>query len=109
MLHEDIIHPVNFEYLVTLGWGYYWTGRYEEAIATFKRVVTHYPNLLLAYTGLAATYGALGREKEARTEGAEILRLSPNFSLEVARQRIPSKDPAVAERLLDNLRKAGLK
>ncbi|HEV8711751.1 MAG TPA: adenylate/guanylate cyclase domain-containing protein [Candidatus Binatia bacterium] len=103
------LNPHSRVYLVTLGWGYYWTGRYEEAIATFKRVVTHYPNLLIAHTGLATTYGALGQEEGARTEAAEILRLSPNFSLEVVGQRALYKDPAVAERLLNDLRKAGLK
>ncbi|HEV8718021.1 MAG TPA: adenylate/guanylate cyclase domain-containing protein [Candidatus Binatia bacterium] len=103
------LNPHSTFYLNTLGWGYYWTEQYEEAIAAFKRVLTHYPNLLIAHAGLAATYGALGREAEARTEAAEVLRLSPNFSLEVVRQVIPSKDPAVAERFLDDLRKAGLK
>jgi len=38
-----------------------------------------------------------------------MLRINPNFSLESFRQRIPHKDPAVAERILANLRKAGLK
>ena len=46
---------------------------------------------------------------EARAEAAEVLRLNPNFSLEVHRQRMPIKDPAVLERHLAALRKAGLK
>jgi len=37
------------------------------------------------------------------------LRISPNFSLEVYRQRLPYKDPAVLERQIAALRKAGLK
>jgi adenylate cyclase len=96
-------------YLETLGSRYYWAGRYEEAMATYKRIFTRYPNRLLAHIGLAATYGALGREAEARAETAEVLRLSPNFSPEVLRQRLPFKDPTLAERFLDHLRKAGLK
>jgi adenylate cyclase len=58
---------------------------------------------------LAAIYGELGREEEARAEAAEILRISPNYSLAVVRARIPYKDPADLERFLDGLRKAGLK
>jgi len=92
-----------------VGWAYYWTGQYEEAIAAYKRALTHFPNLLIAHLGLAGTYGALGREVEARTEGAEVLRISPTYSLEVIRQRLPFKDQAVLERHLDDLRKAGLK
>jgi hypothetical protein len=38
---------------------------------------------------------------------AEVLRLNPNFSLEVGRQSIPVKDQAVLERDLAALRRAG--
>jgi len=95
-------------YLPALGQAYYLTGRYEEAITALKKVLTLNPNLIDTHLGLAASYGESGREEEAQAEVAEVRRISPNFSLEVLRQRIPSKDPAVAERLLDNLRKAGL-
>ncbi|MBI3301315.1 MAG: hypothetical protein HYZ72_04460, partial [Deltaproteobacteria bacterium] len=50
-----------------------------------------------------------GQEEAARAEAAEILRVNPQFSLEVWRQRNPLKDRAGQERLLDALRKAGLK
>ena len=58
---------------------------------------------------LAGAYSELGREGEARSEAAEVLRLSPNFSLEGWRQRQPFRDSAVLERDLAALRKAGLK
>lgn len=58
---------------------------------------------------LTYIYGDLGREREAQAEGAEILRLSPNFSLEGWQKRFPHRDPAVVERSLAALRKAGLK
>lgn len=58
---------------------------------------------------LAAVYSALGQAAEARAEGAEILRLNPHFSLEVFRQRAPTKDPVEVERVLAALRKTGLK
>ena len=58
---------------------------------------------------LAAVYNELGQAAEARAEAAEVLRLNPNFSLEVHRQRAPIKDPAVLEQHIVALRKAGLK
>jgi hypothetical protein len=58
---------------------------------------------------LAATYSELNREVEAEAEVAEVLRINPQFSLEVHRQRVPYKDPAVLERHLAALQKAGLK
>ena len=62
-----------------------------------------------AHRGLAVIYSELGREAEAQAATAEILRISPNFSLEGYKQRLPYKDPAVLERQIAALRKAGLK
>jgi hypothetical protein len=47
--------------------------------------------------------------KSARAEAAEVLRLNPQFSLEVHRQRLSIKDLEVLERHIAALRKAGLK
>ena len=58
---------------------------------------------------LAAAYSEVGREPEAQAEAAEVLRLSPHYSLEVMQQRWPATDPAQLERLLAALRQAGLK
>ena len=96
-------------YLFFLGEAYCSTGRYEEAIAAYKRALTRNPDLLPAHQGLAIIYSELGREEEARAEVAEALRINPKYSLEVLRQTWPYKDPAVLERYLDGLRKAGLK
>jgi adenylate cyclase len=82
--------------------------RYEEAIATLKKVITRNPNHLSAHLDLADIYIDLGRAEEARAEVAEILRVNPKFSLEVI-QSAPFKDPVTSARWVDNLRRAGLK
>lgn len=61
------------------------------------------------HLNLAAAYSELGKEAEARAEIAEVLRLNPQFSLEVHKERAPIKDPAMLERHIAALRKAGLK
>jgi tetratricopeptide (TPR) repeat protein len=96
-------------YLFSLGTAYRLMGRYEEAITVLKQALTHNPDLLPAHVNLAVVYSELGREEEARAEAAEVLRINPKWSLEVWRQRQPYKDPAVLERTLAALRKAGLK
>jgi tetratricopeptide (TPR) repeat protein len=96
-------------YLDSVGAAYYLAGRPEEAIAPLQRYVSRYPNILPGHLMLAAVYSELGKEAEARAEAAEVLRINPQFSLEVHRQRMPIKDPAVLERHLAALRKAGLK
>ncbi|HEV8718408.1 MAG TPA: tetratricopeptide repeat protein, partial [Candidatus Binatia bacterium] len=95
--------------LYSVGTAYYLAGRPEEAIAPLKQYLTRYPNILGAHLTLAAVYGERGKEAEARAEAAEVLRINPQFSLEVHKQRAPIKDPAVLERHIAALRKAGLK
>jgi TolB-like protein/cytochrome c-type biogenesis protein CcmH/NrfG len=92
-----------------VGAAYALAGRYEEAIASLKQLLTRYPNSLGPHLNLAAAYSELGREAEARAEAAEVLRLNPQWSLEVHKERVPIKDPAVLERHIAALRKAGLK
>ena len=97
-----------FYYLYALGKAYRLTGRYEEAMVAQRRVLAHNPNLWYVHFELAINYIELDREEEAQAEVAEVLRLSPNYSLEVARQTWPYKDPADLEHVLAALRKAGL-
>ena len=85
------------------------TAQYEEAIAAYKKVLHHNPDDMLAHTGLAATYSLLGREEEARAAAAEVLRIEPKFSVEYIVKTLPFKNEADTERLVNALRKAGLK
>jgi len=84
-------------------------GRTEEAVAPLKQFLARYPNILGAHLTLAAVYSELGKEAEARAEAAEVLRINPKFSLEVHKERVPIKDPAMLERHIAMLRKVGLK
>ncbi|MBI3757043.1 MAG: tetratricopeptide repeat protein [Deltaproteobacteria bacterium] len=92
-----------------VGTAYAMAGRYEEAQAALQRFLSRYPNILPAHLMLAAVYSELGKDVEAHAEAAEVLRLNPKFSLEVHKERAPIKDPAMLERHIAALRKAGLK
>jgi len=62
--------PVHSQVLGILASSYAWLGQYEEAVATFKKVLKLYgPDHLQAHLGLAITYAFMDREKEARSEG----------------------------------------
>ena len=95
-------------YLHFLSNAYWSLGRYEETIAAEKRLLARTPDQLVAYINLAFSYSMLGQEAEARAAAAEVLRLNPAFSLEVARQSWPFKNPADLEQAIAALRKAGL-
>jgi adenylate cyclase len=96
-------------HLASIGTAYYLAGRPEEAIAPLKQYLSRYPNILGAHLTLAAVYSELGEEAEALAEAAEVLRINPQFSLEVHKERMPIKNPATLERHIAALRKAGLK
>jgi TolB-like protein/cytochrome c-type biogenesis protein CcmH/NrfG len=92
-----------------LGQVYYLTGRTEEAIAVLKKSLNGSPADLGAHLYLAAVYSEVGRDREAQAAAAEVLRINPKWSLEVWKQRVPYKEPAMLERVFTALRKAGLK
>lgn len=95
--------------LPQLGHTYYLAGRTEEAIAALKKSLNGSPADLDAHLYLAAVYSELGQETEAQAEAAAVLQINPKWSLEVWKQRVPYKDPAMLERVFAALRKAGLK
>ncbi len=79
----------------------YWNKQQlDSALTEGERAIALDPN---------TDFSEPGKEAEARAETAEVLRLNPQFSLEVHKQREPIKDPAMLERQLAALRKAGLK
>ena len=59
---------------------------------------------------MAAFYSRAGRDKEARIEAAEVLRINPKFSLEKFAKSVTYKNQEDVERaIIAPLRKAGLK
>jgi adenylate cyclase len=104
------LDPRNRDYYVFWeAMAYTLMGRYAEAIPLLKQHFTRYPNDLGSHVVLIIDYIELGHEQEARAEAAEVLRISPHFSLDMWRQRSPQKNRALLERNLGALRKAGLK
>ena len=85
------------------------TGRFEEAVSAYKKAIKIAPDNIYAHLDLAATYSWMGREREARAEAGEVLRINPKFSLDYYARIISYKDQSVGDRIVGALRKAGLK
>jgi len=85
------------------------TGRFEEAVSAFKKSIQIAPNNIWGHLGLASTYSLMGREKEARAEAAEVLRIDPKFSLDSFAKRVQFKDQSKRDKYIAQMRKAGLK
>lgn len=96
-------------YLFLVGLAYTEMGRYADAVPAFTRNVASYPNNVPAHHFLIVDYIELGRDEEARAEASEVLRISPQFSVEALDKMAPSKGQTFRNRLFADLRKAGLK
>jgi tetratricopeptide (TPR) repeat protein len=101
-------------YLRALFLSCFLAGRYKEALAAGELLLARAHkgefNPLVAHTGLAEAYIALGQEDKAREHAEEVLKINPHFSLGGERKRMYFyRDPAHLERHIDALSRAGLK
>jgi len=94
-------------FAMELGQAYLQEGQYQEAISAYKRSSTSFSTVLANPLGLAIAYTELGRDRDARGEAAEVIRLNPHFTL--PRPEFWNKNVAWARRVDADLRKAGLK
>jgi len=95
---------------VYLGHAFRNAGRFEEAIPAYKKGLQRAPDDVIAHIGLGSTYTLMGREEDGRAEAAEVLRINPKFSLDYfAKISLPYKDQSINDKVIDALRKAGLK
>ncbi len=100
-------------------WEYYICGlhmhlaQWDQAIAPCQQAVAANPKLWQAHLSLAAAYGWLGREAEAKAELAEALKLFPGFTVKrvISYWSNFSDNPVYLQqiaRTAEGLRKAGL-
>ena len=98
----------NAWYPFTLGVSYIFLQQIEKAVDILQRGLIHNPDFLAIHLALAGLYADMDRIEDANMEVEEVLRLSPDFTLQVLQEMIPLKDPVVKERLINAARKAGL-
>jgi len=98
----------NAWYPFTLGFSYIFLQQIEKAVDILQRGLIHNPDFLAIHLALAGLYADMDRIEDANIEVEEVLRLSPDFTLQVLQEMIPLKDPVVKERLINAARKAGL-
>jgi adenylate cyclase len=111
MLEKAIrLNPMPPDWLLhEFGSCYRLMGRYDEAIAALRRVLDRNPDYLNSRLNLIATYVMSGKEEAARAEAVQVLRQSPDFSVEQFLRDFPYKDQKVIDGLRECFLKAGLK
>ena len=85
------------------------TGRFKEAVLAYKKANQLAPDRSDTDASLVVTYSMMGREKEARAEAAEVLRINPRFSVDSWAKVSLFKDQSETDKVVNALRKAGLK
>ena len=92
-------------YAWNLGMAYYLARRYDDAVSALRK---GRPLGAMAYRWLAAAYGQLGRELEAKAAAEEYLKRTPDFSLASHLEMLPFQHAEDREHYAAGLRKAGL-
>ena len=87
---------------------YIGAGQYDKAIDAGKKAIAVAPNDFYAHSGLAASYILSGREEEARSAAAEVIKINPKFSVKYLEKTQPFKNKKDLEQLTTAMRKAGL-
>jgi adenylate cyclase len=99
-------------YLYDLGAAYEMGGQYNDALATWKKLLERslkgeFPPIEV-HEYFAITYTRLGQMEKARAHADEILKLNPKYAAESFRKNTPYKDRAYVDGLFSLLIKAGL-
>jgi adenylate cyclase len=101
------LDPIRADfYAYTIGGALVEMGRHQEGITVLKRHLAAYPDNLVAHYFMIVAYAELGRDRDAHAEAAEVMRISPNFSIaSLARYKNMRSHP----RWAIDMRDAGLK
>ncbi|MGI9357524.1 MAG: adenylate/guanylate cyclase domain-containing protein [Rhizobiaceae bacterium] len=92
------------QYIWHLGGAHFNLKQYDKAIATIKTM----QNPTEGRRILAASYGQLGMQKEAKRESERVLQAHPNFNVERWAAVQPDKFQEDVEHFVEGLKKAGL-
>jgi adenylate cyclase len=96
-------------YLDFMGAACFTAGLYEESIANWKKAMDRFGPEPVRQAFITASYSELGRGEEAISMAKQLLKTDPRFSLSSWNLARLYKNPEDTERLLDALRRAGLK
>jgi predicted Zn-dependent protease len=87
---------------------YSFAGLYDEAFKSFQEALNRQPDNLPCRISLAAAYSLANKENNARAEIKEVLRLNPEYSIQMAMKSYPYQKQSDKDAFLNALRKAGL-
>ena len=101
----DPDRPVRFSmYLANI---YLMLEQYEDAVAEVEPYADDFASYFPLQRSLACAYSQTGELEKARQIAARVTRAEPNFRSEPFGRKLPIKDPAIQNRIIAMLQKAG--
>jgi adenylate cyclase len=104
----DLNPYYTYEYPNLLGRAYYGLGRYSQAAQAFEKALQKNANTVAPRLYLASSYLRMGRADDAEWEIEQAQMAEPGITLSQVANTLPLQDRAELNRLLDDLRQAGL-
>ena len=98
----------TWDYPYNLGRAQYALGRIDEAIEALEEARSRNENATPIRLHLAAAYVRAGRQDDAEWEAEELQMLNPQDTLSHLKNTIPLQDAELMDKLLNDLRAAGL-
>ncbi len=95
-------------YLDLLGWAHFCMGELADAVSLSEKALKLNPENVSMGSALAAFYGLMGRDQEARAALATVRKKLAIYSLNMMMWNLPFRDRANADRLAEGLLKAGV-
>ena len=106
IMRLDPFHPpIYFGWLAN---AQYLLGQYEAAYRSLSTVASQQQQHRPTQVWFAAVAGQLGRDHEAKTAGARVLSIEPDFTIERWLKLLQLSRPEDSVRLAEGMRKAGL-
>jgi len=90
-----------------LGAAYNILGRSEETVAALEPFLDDYPTYFPLHRTLIYAYWHVGDVKKARQLAATVLKSEPDFRSEDIGRKLPFKDKAISDRIVETYKKAG--
>ena len=81
--------------------------RSEDAVAELEPFLEDYPTYFPLHRTLIYAYWQVGDVKRARQLVANVTKSDPDFSIEDMGRKLPFKDPAIRDRIVETWKKAG--
>jgi tetratricopeptide (TPR) repeat protein len=104
---NDPMLPANCQF--HLGHSYYLMGKFDDAAEAIRQALRMVPEFPPGHLVLAAVYAELGQSDPAAKEIEILGKVAPAYSLTEIDRIYPHRPPAVRERFLAALGKAGMR